>query len=426
MRILIVGSGGREHALAWKLGQEAEVHVCPGNPGIAQVAQLHDVAVGDTVGILKLAKRIAPDFVLVGPENPLIDGLGDRLRAAGIPTFGPNAKAAQLEGSKAFAKAMMAEAGVPTARFSTFTDPDAALDFARSLFESGAGAVVKASGPALGKGAVVCADEDEASETIRRMIVEREFGDSGATVVVEERLPGPEFSLMTLLGDHDYRSLPVAQDYKTIFDNNRGPNTGGMGSNSPVDWVSPELVRQTEETVVAPIWKSLRAQGIPYRGVLFSGLMMRGETACCLEFNVRFGDPETQSQMLRLGPGFAKALRACAAGEPITPLEVKDNAAVTVVLASEGYPGQVSADKLIHIPAELPENVQVFHAGTKWVDEELRSSGGRVLGISASADSVEMARTTAYAAVDLIQLEGKQNRTDIGASLDYAQKARFF
>lgn len=413
MRVLLIGSGGREHALAWKLAQEAEVHACPGNPGILETAELHPVSGADHAGIVELAKRLRPDFVLVGPENPLIEGLADRLRGEGIAVFGPNREAAQLEGSKAFAKAIMSEAGVPTARFETFTDPILASDFASRLFEEGAGAVVKASGPALGKGAVVCEKAEEAREIIHRMMVEREFGDSGATVVVEERLPGPEFSLLTLVGDHGFCSLPAAQDYKSIFDGGRGPNTGGMGSYSPVAWVDEDLVRQTEEQVVAPIWRTLRAKGIPYRGVLFSGLMMKTDTANCLEYNVRFGDPETQSVMLRLGSGLGDAMLACAQGAPIPRIETLDNAAVSVVLASEGYPGSVKTNRTIEIPRELDKDVRVFHAGTKLIDGQLVTAGGRVLAVSAYGSSVAEARAKAYAAADRIEFLGKQYRTDI-------------
>lgn len=415
MRILIVGSGGREHALAWKLAQEAEVHACPGNPGISEVAEIHPIAANDYAGILGLAQRLAVDFVLVGPENPLIDGLGDRLRAAGLPTFGPNADAARLEGSKAFAKAMMAGAGVPTARFETFTDPAAAAEFAKKLFDEGGAAVVKASGPALGKGAVVCATAEEAKETIRGMIVEREFGDAGATVVVEERLPGPEFSLLTLLNEQGFSSLPVAQDYKAIFDGGRGPNTGGMGSHSPVDWVTEDLLRETESQVVEPIWRSLKARGMMYRGVLFSGLMMRGATPCCLEYNVRFGDPETQSVMLRLGGGLAAALYSCAQGEHLPVVETRSSAAVTVVLASEGYPGVIKVGRPIELPDDLDEDVQVFHAGTKMDQGRLVTSGGRVLAVSAQSDSIETAAVKAYDVAHRIKFEGKQFRYDIAS-----------
>lgn len=414
MRFLIVGSGGREHALAWKLAQEAEIHACPGNPGIAEVAELHPVPIADHAAVSELAIRIGADLVLVGPENPLIEGLGDRLRSDGLAVFGPNAKAAQLEGSKAFAKAAMAEAGVPTAKFGTFNDPLAAKAFARTLYEDGGAAVVKASGPALGKGAVVCASAEEASETIHRMMVEREFGESGATVVVEERLPGPEFSLMTLIGDHGYLSLPVAQDYKSIFDGGHGPNTGGMGSYSPVEWVTDDLLVQTESQVVAPIWKSLKNKGITYRGVLFSGLMMRAERACCLEYNVRFGDPETQSLVLRLGSGLADALLACAQGGELPPIEVRRNAAVSVVLASEGYPGTPRTGLPLEIPNDLDKDVQVFHAGTKLDDGKLMTSGGRVVAVSAAAETLEMARSKAYTAASRIHFAGKQKRTDIG------------
>jgi phosphoribosylamine---glycine ligase len=408
MKILVVGGGGREHALAWKLAQEAEVVATPGNPGIAEVARL---VPGDPVDVAQ-AERV--DLVVVGPEDPLVDGLADRLRAVGVPCFGPGAAGAQLEGSKALSKELMHAAGVPTAMYGTFQSVMEAKMFARARFDAGRQVAVKASGNALGKGVIVCAELAEAEDALERMMVAREFGPAGETVVVEDRLVGREFSLLTLVSDAGYRSLPVAQDYKRALDGDLGSNTGGMGTYSPVPHVPDALLEETERRVVAPILAELSRRGIEYRGVLFSGLMMHGDELNSLEYNVRFGDPETQTVVRRLGSGFATALFACAVGEEIPPFEVLDHAAVTVVLASGGYPG--SYEKGLPITVEsLPEDVVLFHAGTALREGGLVTNGGRVFGVSAVGPTVDVARSRAYAAAEHVRFPGKHLRSDIGA-----------
>ncbi len=408
MKVFVVGSGGREHALAWKLSQESEVFACPGNPGIAQVAECVD---GDPVAV---AQAIRPDLIVIGPENPLIEGLADNLRALGFAVFGPGARGAQLEASKAFSKDLMAKAGVPTAAFGTFSDAAQAIEFARARYDAGYQVAVKASGAALGKGVVVCETFEEASEAIEMMMVDREFGDAGATVVIEDRLVGREFSLLTLCSGTSFLSLPIAQDYKRALDGDRGPNTGGMGTYSPCGWVSDELVRQSEAEIVAPLLSQLANDGIDYRGVLFSGVMVQDGVPYCLEYNVRFGDPETQTVMRRLGSGFLSALMAVAEGRAVPQVEVLDNAAVTVVMASGGYPGQYEKGRPISIPDGLSESVVVFHAGTLMRDGKLVTSGGRVLGVSEVGKTVDEARAKAYSAVSQIQFEGAFARRDVG------------
>jgi len=415
MKVLVVGGGGREHALAWKLAQEAEVHIAPGNPGTAAVGANHAVSASDTAGLVALCRSLMPSLVVVGPEDPLIAGLADALRAEGFAVAGPGAAGATLEGSKAFSKELMAKAGVPTARYGTFTVPEEAARFAQQLFDDGAGAVVKASGAALGKGVVVAADFGEAEAAIRMMMVDRALGDAGAEVVVEERLAGREFSLLTLCSDAGFFSLPVAQDYKRALDGDLGPNTGGMGTYSPVPWLDPDVVSRTEAEVVAPLLKQLVAEGVPYRGVLFSGLMVDGKTPKCLEYNVRFGDPETQTVMRRLGAGFLHALLAVASGDPIPAVQILDHAAVTVVLASGGYPGNYRKGVPIEI-GDLPEGVVLFHAGTSLQDGQLVTSGGRVFGLSAVGPTVSDARDLAYQALGSIRFEGMSYRTDIAAT----------
>lgn len=411
-----MGSGGREHALAWKLAQEAEVIVTPGNAGIAKDVECLAIAASDFPGLLEACINREIDLVVVGPEDPLIDGLADFLREAGTAVYGPGAAGAMLEASKAYSKDLMIQAGVPTARSGTFEDAEAAKEFARSLTNSGALPVIKASGNALGKGVVVANSIEEAEEAIEMMMVDREFGDAGRVVVVEERLLGFEFSLLTLCSGTDFHSLPVAQDYKRALDGDRGPNTGGMGTYSPVGAAPPDLVREAEDLAVKPMLRRLAAQGIDYRGTLFSGFMVQNGQPYCLEYNVRFGDPETQTVMRRLGKGFADALLAAATGTPIPPVEVLDHSAITVVVASGGYPGSYEKGKLVRLPEGMPENVKVFHAGTAGSGADLLSAGGRVLGVSAVGDTLEEARVDAYQVCDQIEFEGKHFRRDIAAS----------
>ncbi len=410
-RVLVIGSGGREHALCWKLAQEAQVHCMPGNPGISQIAECHAGNATDVLGTLRTVQRLNPDLVVVGPEDPLVLGLADALRRKGFAVYGPDQDGAQLEASKAFSKAMMEQAGVTTAAFETFTEPEPALEYVRERYGAGFQVAVKASGNALGKGAVVCDSLEAAEEAVRSMLERKELGEAGSTVVIEDRLTGREFSLLTLCSEGEILSLPVAQDYKRIFDGGEGPNTGGMGSVSPVGWVSEDLVREVEERAVRPILKALDRRNIPFRGTLFSGLMVQEGVPYCLEYNVRFGDPETQSVMARLGGGFYAALLACANAEPIPEIEVLDNAAVTVVVASGGYPGTPSKGHPIQI-GDLG-GASLFHAGTAMLEGQLVNSGGRVFGVTGVGPSVSEARAQAYGGVRAISFEGMQFRTDI-------------
>ena len=414
MRILIVGGGGREHALAWKLSQEAEVFAAPGNPGISRVAECLPIRADNFDAISVACREKEVGLVVIGPEIPLIEGLADRLRSEGSLVFGPGAEAAQLEGSKSFSKAMMSKAGVPTAAYRSFTDANEAIAFALDLHERGCGIVVKASGPALGKGAIVTSSLEEAMDAINRCLVAREFGDASSCIVLEERMHGSEFSLFTICSESGFCSLPAAQDYKRAFDEDEGPNTGGMGSYSPVDWVTSELVHEAEKQVVAPILKQVADEGIVFRGLLYSGLMRVDGKLKCIEYNVRFGDPETQSVVCRLGCGLADALLAAANGEPVPPVEALDNAAVSVVIASAGYPGSVETGHLI-TQEPVEEGIHIFHAGTKLVDGELLTAGGRVAAITATDANLTLARDKAYRNINGIRFEGARWRTDIGA-----------
>lgn len=407
MRIFVVGSGAREHALCWKLAQEADVYCAPGNPGIAEIVECVDIPATDFPGLITYAREVEIDLVVIGPENPLVAGLADAFREQGFAVFGPGKVAAQLEGSKSFSKALMRRAGVPTAEYQSFFDATACKEYCRAKFAEGQRVVVKASGVALGKGVIVCDDFEGTSTGIDELVA---LGESARTLIVETRLEGQEFSLLTLVSDNGYLSLPIAQDYKRIFDNDQGPNTGGMGAYSPVGWVSPDLVKQTEQQVVEPILNALKEDGIQYRGVLFTGMM----GAQCLEFNVRFGDPEIETLVHRIGAGFAQALNDCAHGNPISPIEVRYNFAQTVMIASGGYPGDYAKGKPIVIPP-MPPNVQVFHAGTARHEGQLVTAGGRVLAVSAHGPSANEAREAAYQAVKQISFEGAQYRSDIGA-----------
>src|SRR5579862_855326 len=274
MQILVIGSGGREHALAWKLAQEAEVICAPGNPGMRSDVDTRVVDVGDPGAVIELAKESGADLVVIGPEDPLIAGLADHLRGEGLLVFGPGADWAQLEGSKAFSKSLMADLKIPTAEFESFTVWSHAADYARKVYGSGGQLAVKASGTALGKGVTVADSLEQALDAIDRMMVKREFGCAGDTVVLEERLIGQEFSLLTLIGERNYVSLPVAQDHKRAFDGDEGPNTGGMGTYSPCDWVTPDLIKETEAKMVEPIFRAVMERGGLYRGSLFTGVMM--------------------------------------------------------------------------------------------------------------------------------------------------------
>lgn len=411
----MVGSGGREHALALKLSQDPGVEVicAPGNPGIAAFAPCFPIAATalDELVVLALSEQV--DLVVVGPEDPLVLGLADMLRSQGVSTFGPGSDGARLEGSKAFSKAIMEEAGVPTAEGKSFQDPGSAKDYIRSKWDSGRKVVIKASGNALGKGVIVAETLEEAIQAVDDL---QALGEAGETLVVEDRLFGREFSLLTLVNGSDIFSLPVAQDYKRIFDGDQGPNTGGMGTYSPVPWINPEWITTAEEKIVRPAIQALKAKGIDYRGVLFSGIMVENDAVYCLEYNVRFGDPETQSVMNRIGEGLSQALLACANGEPIPAIPVLDNAVCTVVVASEGYPGPVVKGREIAL-GSVPENVTVYHAGTAQPNK-LVTSGGRVLGVTATATSLVDARRLAYEGVSQVCFEGMQFRTDIGQKVD--------
>lgn len=411
MKVLIVGSGGREHALAWKIAQSpllTELHAAPGNPGIARHARCHPVKVDDLAGMVELAKREAIELVVVGPEAPLVAGLADRLRQAGIAVFGPGAEAARIEGSKAFAKEVMAEAGVPTAAGRSFDDPAAAEEYAASLGR----AVVKADGLAAGKGVIVAGDERESREAVRTIMG---AGGPGRSVVIEECLEGEEVSVIAICDGERYLLLPPAQDHKRLLDGDRGPNTGGMGAYSPAPVLDDAALEELGRTVVAPTLKALAARGTPFVGALFAGLMITSAGPRTLEFNCRFGDPETQPLMMRLGGDLLPVLAAAARGDLRGQrLEALPDAAIGVVLASHGYPAAPrSGDPIEGLDAPASPDVQLFHAGTRQQDGQIVTAGGRVLTVCARGADVAQARERAYGAVMQLSFDGMQFRSDI-------------
>lgn len=418
MKVLVIGSGGREHALAWRLSRSPRVETiisCPGNGGLAQLGpQWTDLdPVRDAEALLERIRSEQVGFVVIGPEAPLVAGLADRLRAARVPTFGPNQAGARLEGSKAYAKDFMRRHEIPTAASVTISDVSE-LEGALARFATPP--VVKADGLAAGKGVIVAETWEEATEAAREMLVDGRFGASGATVVLEERMRGTEVTLLVLVSGSQYEVLESAQDYKPRFDGNRGPNTGGMGSFSPSRNLDAAQRTRAIEEVLLPTLRGLQAEGIDYRGVLYLGLMLTDEGPKVVEYNVRFGDPETQPLMVRLESDLLEAFEAIEENRlDEIELEWSPRAAVCVVLAAEDYPRGSSKDTPIRCP-ESGSDAVVFHAGTRLRDGALVTNGGRIFGVTALGDNVDEARNRAYRALDSITFSGMSYRSDIGAS----------
>ncbi|MDT0379735.1 phosphoribosylamine--glycine ligase [Streptomyces sp. DSM 42041] len=413
MKVLVIGSGAREHALCRSLSLDPDVtavHCAPGNAGIADVAALHTVDAQDGAAVAALAAQVGAGLVVVGPEAPLVAGVADAVRAAGVPVFGPSAEAARLEGSKAFAKDVMAAAGVPTARSYVCATPEEA-DAALDAF--GAPYVVKDDGLAAGKGVVVTDDLDLA----------REHARACGRVVIEEFLDGPEVSLFAVTDGEHVVPLQPAQDFKRAYDRDAGPNTGGMGAYSPLPWADPKLVEEIEHTVLRPTVDELRRRGTPFSGLLYAGLAITSRGVRVIEFNARFGDPETQAVLARLRTPLGGLLHAAATGRlaELPPLRWDDGAAVTVVVAAENYPAAPrTGDPIEGLDAVRDEDgpdAYVLHAGTRRSpDGRVVSAGGRVLSVTATGEDLATARERAYAAVGRIRLAGSHHRTDIAAA----------
>ncbi|WP_422025491.1 phosphoribosylamine--glycine ligase [Pyruvatibacter mobilis] len=416
MKLLVVGAGGREHALCWKLAQSpklTKLYAAPGNAGMASVADCVDVGAEDVAGLVDFARDKGIDLVVVGPEAPLVKGLADQLNEAGIPVFGPSAKAAQLEGSKGFTKDLCTRANIPTAAYGRFTNLDDALAY---VGREGAPIVVKADGLAAGKGVTVAMTTDEALDAVREAFDGR-FGDAGTEVVIEDFLEGEEASFFALCDGTTALPLATAQDHKRVGDGDTGPNTGGMGAYSPAPVMTPELVDQVMATIIEPTLATMKADGMPYKGVLYAGLMITADGPELIEYNARFGDPECQVLMMRMESDLLELLYAAAKGElKGKRVAWRDDPALTVVMAAKGYPGAYDKGTAINGLDDAASNadVEIFHAGTALLDGQLVATGGRVLNVTAVAPSVAQAQTLAYAAIDKIDWPDGFCRRDIG------------
>lgn len=416
MRILVVGGGGREHALCWALRREnptATIFCAPGNPGTAEIAINLAIVATDLDRLVDATDAQGIDLIVIGPETPLAMGLADRLRAEGRAVVGPGAAGAQIEASKAYSKDLMVRAGVPTAASRTFTALEPALSYIAAHAEP---LVVKASGLAAGKGAVVCQTRAEAAAAVRAMLADKIFGDAGQIVVIEQFMAGEELSVLALTNGTEVELLPAAQDHKRIGEGDTGPNTGGMGAYAPVALATPALLERTRREVLLPTLRQLALEGAPYRGVLYAGLMVGTDGSLrVVEFNCRLGDPEAQAVLPLVTSGLTSCFEAVAEGKPPTPLVVSAGAGVTTVLAARGYPDQPELGAVITIPADLPPEVTVFHAGTtRHPDGSLRVSGGRVLAVTAVAPTFARAQQLSREAAGQIGFAGKQFRSDIG------------
>jgi phosphoribosylamine--glycine ligase len=418
MRILVVGTGGREHALLWKLKRDApnaELFATQPNAGMAALARPVPIGSGDLEALSGWAASQRIDLAVVGPEAPLAAGVADKFRKKGVPVFGPSAEAARIEASKAFAKELMAEAGVPTAAHRTFSELEPALAYLR---ETGAPTVVKASGLAAGKGAVVCATLAEAEAAVTSMLQERVFGEAGREVVIEEFMQGEELSVFAVTDGVEAALLLSAQDHKRIGEGDTGPNTGGMGAYAPVSIATQEVMDAAREKILLPTLRAMAAKGCPFKGLLYAGLMLTPDGAKVVEFNCRYGDPETQVVLPLLDSSLLDLFAEVAEGGSLagrTP-RFRSEAAVTTVLASEGYPGEYPKGRAIDIPASLAEDagVIVFHAGTAQKEGRVVTSGGRVLAVTGLGSTLAEAASRSRDAAEAIRFEGKQYRRDIG------------
>jgi phosphoribosylamine--glycine ligase len=427
MKILVLGSGGREHAIVWKLKKDGHQVVCaPGNAGICRIAECVALNPEDIVAVNEYVRKTGFDLTIVGPEAPLVAGIADEFRRSGLPIFGPGQKGAQLEGSKAFSKALMQEAGIPTARFETFTDVDKARSY---LAGQRYPLVVKASGLAMGKGAVIVHSRPEAEALVEEMMVSRSMGEACATVVIEEFLSGEEASIIGITDGERVAYLAPSQDHKALLDGDQGPNTGGMGAYAPAPIVTPELQAMVERQVFVPLLEGLRRRGIEYRGVIYAGIMVTDKGPYVLEFNCRFGDPETQVILPLLSADLGEMLLDAAKGDLQSAVRISQSAVagytLCVVAASAGYPGKYEKGKVIsgvggqgsgsrEQGTGVREDVVVFHAGTRVQDGVVVTSGGRVLGVTGLGPTLPDAKKKAYDALSNVRFEGMQYRRDIG------------
>jgi len=416
MKVLVVGSGGREHALVWKISQSPlvkKIFCAPGNGGIAKLAKCVDIKAGDAEALAAFAEKEKIDLTVVGPEDPLVKGIVDIFSEKGLRIFGPTREAARLEGSKAFAKELMRKYNVPTADFVVFTDPEEAKNYVK---QKGTPIVVKADGLAAGKGAIPARSVEEALDAIDLIMVKKAFGSAGEKVVIEEFLEGEEASYLVFSDGEHVVAFPSSQDHKPIYDDDKGPNTGGMGAYSPAPVVTPEVEKHIMEDIIYPIIKGLAAEGYPYKGVLYAGLIIKDGKAKVLEFNCRFGDPEAQPLLMRLKTDLVEVLNAVIDGNlRDQTLDIDPRPSVCVVMASQGYPGKYEKGKLIiGLDKIKDEDIVVFHAGTAYRENQFYTNGGRVLGVTALGNTLPEAIAHAYEAVKQISWDGAYYRRDIG------------
>jgi phosphoribosylamine--glycine ligase len=416
MRVLIVGGGGREHALAWKIGQSANVekiYCAPGNAGTTEIAENVDIPADQVDRLLTFALENKIGLTVVGPEQALVLGIVDKFREKGLRVFGPSAQAAELEGSKVFCKDLMQKHDIPTGDYQVFESPEAALEYVQTRTGK---LVIKADGLAAGKGVLICNDQEEARSAIQAIMQDKAFGEAGDRIVVEEFLEGPEVSLLAFTDGNTILALDSAQDHKAALDNDLGPNTGGMGAYSPAPIFTEALKNEVMQTVMQPTVDAMKKEGRLFQGILYAGLMLTKSGPKVLEFNARFGDPETQPLLMRMASDIVPLFEACIDGT-LTQQEVKwkSQSAVCVVLAAKGYPGAYAKGKVIHGLESAGKLAQVFHAGTKLSDGNVVTSGGRVLGVTALGDDTATAIATAYQAVEQISWDGGMHfRKDIG------------
>jgi phosphoribosylamine--glycine ligase len=417
MKVLVVGSGGREHALVWKIAQSprvGKIYCAPGNAGIAQMAECLSISADDVKGLTAWAEKEKIDLTVVGPEAPLTLGMVDVFRARGLRVFGPSQKAAEIEGSKAFTKELMKKYGIPTGDSETFTELAAAVKYVKG---KGAPLVVKADGLAAGKGVIICRTVEEALSALDLILVQKAFGAAGAKVVVEEFLEGEEASFLAFTDGETVLPLPTSQDHKAIYDNDQGPNTGGMGAYSPAPVVTEKVHREAMEKVMIPTVRGMAREGKKYQGVLYAGLMIKDEKPKVLEFNARFGDPEAQPLLMRLKSDLIPILEATIDGKlSHHKMELENRSSVCVVVASGGYPGSYEKGKVISGLQEAARvrDAFVFHAGTALKEGRVVTNGGRVLGVTALGNGIQEAIQRAYEAVAKISWEGAYYRKDIG------------
>lgn len=414
MNILVVGGGGREHAIIWKLRRDkrvGEIHCAPGNGGISDIATCVPISATDIDGIVEYAKQQAFDLVFVAPDDPLYMGMVDRLQSEGIRAFGPTAKAAEIEGSKVYAKQLMMKYGIPTAVYEAFSDYKKACGY---VDKCALPVVVKADGLALGKGVIICKTADEAKAALKDIMVNKAFGSAGDSVVIEEYLEGPEVSVLSFCDGKTILPMASAQDHKRVFDNDEGPNTGGMGAFSPSPKYTDDIQKQVEESIIKATLYALGQEGRIFKGVIYFGLMLTASGPKLLEYNARFGDPEAQAVLPRMKNDLLDVIDACIDGRlsDIT-LEWDERSAVCVVMASGGYPGKYNKGIIINGLENIHDAV-VFHAGTAKKDGEYTTNGGRVLGVTALGRDISEARRVAYDNVKNISFEGAQYRSDIG------------